>query len=41
MRWVRRFSKLFAVLAVGLLLLNVLLWALCYALLRSGWKIKQ
>jgi ABC-2 type transport system permease protein len=27
--------------AVGLLLLNVLLWALCYVLLRSGWKIKQ
>jgi ABC-2 type transport system permease protein len=27
--------------AVGLLVLNVLLWALCYALLRSGWKIKS
>ena len=27
--------------AVGLLLLNVGLWALCYALLRSGWKIKN
>ena len=27
--------------AVGLLVLNVALWALCYALLRSGWKIKN
>jgi len=27
--------------AVGLLVLNVLLWALCYSLLRSGWKIKN
>ncbi|MFL6859438.1 MAG: ABC transporter permease, partial [Sphingomicrobium sp.] len=27
--------------AVGLLGLNVALWALCYALLRSGWKIKN
>ena len=27
--------------AVGLLVLNVLLWALCYALLKSGWKIKN
>ena len=27
--------------AVGLLVLNVLLWALCYSLLRSGWKIKS
>jgi ABC-2 type transport system permease protein len=26
---------------VGLLVLNLLLWALCYALLRSGWKIKN
>ncbi len=26
--------------AAGLLLLNIALWALCYALLRSGWKIK-
>ncbi len=25
----------------GLLLLNIGLWALCYALLRSGWKIKS
>ena len=27
--------------AIALLLLNVALWALCYALLRSGWKIKN
>ena len=27
--------------AVALLLLNVALWALCYALLKSGWKIKN
>jgi len=27
--------------ALGLLALNVGLWALCYALLRSGWKIKN
>jgi ABC-2 type transport system permease protein len=27
--------------AIGLLVLNVALWALCYALLRSGWKIKN
>jgi ABC-2 type transport system permease protein len=27
--------------AVGLLLLNVALWAICYALLKSGWKIKN
>ena len=27
--------------AVGLLVLNVALWATCYALLRSGWKIKN
>jgi ABC-2 type transport system permease protein len=26
--------------AVGLLLLNLLLWAICFALLRRGWKIK-
>jgi ABC-2 type transport system permease protein len=26
---------------VGLLVLNVVLWALCYALLKSGWKIKN
>ena len=27
--------------AVGLLAVNILLWALCFALLRSGWKIKN
>jgi ABC-2 type transport system permease protein len=27
--------------AIVLLLLNVLLWAACYVLLRSGWKIKH
>ena len=27
--------------ALGLLALNILLWAACYALLRSGWKIKN
>lgn len=27
--------------AAGLLALNIALWALCYALLRSGWKIKN
>ena len=27
--------------AIGLLLLNVILWGACYALLRSGWKIKN
>ncbi|HEX6219415.1 MAG TPA: multidrug ABC transporter permease, partial [Sphingomicrobium sp.] len=27
--------------AIGLLALNVILWAACYALLRSGWKIKN
>jgi ABC-2 type transport system permease protein len=26
---------------IGLLLLNVALWAVCYRLLRSGWKIKN
>ncbi len=26
--------------AIGLLLLNLVLWAICYALLKSGWKIK-
>jgi ABC-2 type transport system permease protein len=26
--------------AVGLLVLNLLLWGTCYALLKSGWKIK-
>ena len=27
--------------AIGLLLLNIALWAACYALLKSGWKIKN
>jgi ABC-2 type transport system permease protein len=27
--------------AIGLLILNFLLWLLCYAVLRSGWKIKN
>jgi ABC-2 type transport system permease protein len=27
--------------AVGLLVLNLLLWGVCYALLKSGWKIKN
>jgi ABC-2 type transport system permease protein len=27
--------------ATGLLVLNLVLWAACYALLRSGWKIKN
>jgi ABC-2 type transport system permease protein len=27
--------------AIGLFLLNAALWAACYALLRSGWKIKN
>ena len=27
--------------AIGLLVLNLLLWATCYALLKSGWKIKN
>jgi ABC-2 type transport system permease protein len=27
--------------AIGLLVLNVLLWMLCYGLLKSGWKIKN
>jgi ABC-2 type transport system permease protein len=26
---------------IGLLLLNLALWAMCYALLKSGWKIKN
>jgi hypothetical protein len=26
--------------ALGLLALNLLLWGICYALLKSGWKIK-
>jgi ABC-2 type transport system permease protein len=27
--------------AIGLLVLNLLLWAACYWLLKSGWKIKN
>ena len=27
--------------AIGLLVLNLVLWALCYALLKSGWRIKN
>lgn len=27
--------------AIGLFLLNLVLWALCYSLLKSGWKIKN
>ena len=27
--------------AIGLLVLNLALWALCYGLLKSGWKIKN
>jgi ABC-2 type transport system permease protein len=27
--------------AIGLFLLNVVLWIVCYALLKSGWKIKN
>jgi ABC-2 type transport system permease protein len=27
--------------AIGLLVVNLALWALCYSLLRSGWKIKN
>ena len=27
--------------AIGLVLLNILLWALCYRLLKIGWKIKN
>jgi ABC-2 type transport system permease protein len=27
--------------AIGLLVLNVVLWAVCYSLLKSGWKIKN
>jgi ABC-2 type transport system permease protein len=27
--------------AIGLLVLNVVLWAACYSLLKSGWKIKN
>ena len=27
--------------AIGLLALNIILWAVCYGLLKSGWKIKN
>src|SRR5689334_941430 len=27
--------------AIGLLVLNIVLWAVCYSLLKSGWKIKN
>jgi ABC-2 type transport system permease protein len=27
--------------AIGLFLLNIVLWAICYSLLKSGWKIKN
>jgi ABC-2 type transport system permease protein len=27
--------------AIGLLAVNIVLWAACYWLLRSGWKIKN
>ena len=27
--------------AIGLALLNLLLFAVCYAVLKSGWKIKN
>ena len=27
--------------AIGLLVINIVLWAVCYGLLRSGWKIKN
>jgi ABC-2 type transport system permease protein len=30
-----------AIGAMALLFVNIVLWALCYSLLRSGWKIKQ
>jgi ABC-2 type transport system permease protein len=26
---------------LGLLALNIVLWAVCYSLLKSGWKIKN
>jgi ABC-2 type transport system permease protein len=29
-----------AVGAVGLLVLNLILWGICFVLLRRGWKIK-
>ena len=27
--------------AIGLAVLNLILWGACYGLLRSGWKIKN
>ena len=27
--------------ATGLLVLNLVLWAICYCVLQSGWKIKN
>ena len=27
--------------AIGLLIVNLVLWAVCFTLLRSGWKIKN
>jgi ABC-2 type transport system permease protein len=27
--------------AIGLLILNIVLWAVCYRLLEIGWKIKN
>jgi ABC-2 type transport system permease protein len=27
--------------SIALLLLNLLFWAICYRLLKSGWKIKN
>jgi ABC-2 type transport system permease protein len=30
-----------AIGALVLLVLNIALWALCYGLLRSGWRIKN
>ena len=27
--------------AIVLLILNLILWAVCYTLVRRGWKIKQ
>jgi ABC-2 type transport system permease protein len=34
----QRFADLVG--AIGLLVLNLALWGACYALLKSGWKIK-
>ena len=27
--------------AIGLFVVNIALWGVCYALLKKGWKIKQ